>query len=348
MEDVEPTFVKFGKIVSFHNVQQQVTNALEKRHIPDQNWLPYSNAFDRVIQYRGKVKLHGMNGGILITKNQVYTQSRKNFITNGLAVVVNENKDYFLSLFPKDQNIDFMVIFGEWCGGDIQKGVALTRLKEKIFVIFSIQFGNSNCMFDPDQLQAFFTKDGNVLPKRFYILPYHTGVLDVNYNDINSNESSIGNINGMVNEIDNEDPWVLNTFGIKGHGEGLVMYPLSLAENGLITIDNFFGFLFKAKGEKHRGYVAEKPVQVKATSVDSINAYVDMMVTESRLDQGAKEVGGFLPKNTGNFIKWLANDVKEEGKDELLASKLEWKDVNAAVTKRARDWWTPKLKKPEE
>jgi hypothetical protein len=340
---MEPAFVKFGKIISFHNVAKQVTGALEHKNDTSQDWGPYSNAFDRVIQYRGKVKLHGMNGGILITKDQVYTQSRKTFINNGLAFFVNDHKDYFLSLFPTDKDVDFIVIFGEWCGGDVQKGVALSKLKQKIFVIFSIQFGTKSAMFDPDRIQEFMTKNGQELPNHFYILPYHTDILEVNYNDINANEHVINEINNMVNLIDREDPWVLKTFGVKGAGEGLVMYPLTFAEDGHISIEIFFGFLFKAKGEKHRSYVAEKSVQVKATSVDSINDYVNLMVTESRLEQGEKEIGGFQNQSSiASFIKWLANDVKEEGKDELSASNLEWKDVNAAVTKRAREWWLNK------
>jgi hypothetical protein len=340
----EPSFVKFGKIVSFHNVAKQVQGALENKNNTDQDWLPYSNAFDRVIHYRGKVKLHGMNGGILITKDQVLTQSRKTFINNGLALIVNDHRDYFLSLFPADKGVDFIVIYGEWCGGDVQKGVALSKLKEKIFVIFSIQFGKQSAMFDPESIHEYMTKNGQVLPPHFYILPYHTDILEVNYNDLNVNQNVINEINNMVDLIDKEDPWVLKTFGVKGSGEGLVMYPLSFVENGHIVLDNFFGFLFKAKGEKHRSYVAEKSVQVKATSVDSINSYVDLMVTDSRLEQGEKEIGGYQNQGSiASFIKWLANDVKEEGKDELSASNLEWKDVNAAVTKRAREWWLNKF-----
>jgi hypothetical protein len=37
-------------------------------------------------------------------------------------------------------------------------------------------------------------------------------------------------INVLVDQIDKEDPWVLQQFSIKGPGEGLVWYPTSLAD----------------------------------------------------------------------------------------------------------------------
>jgi hypothetical protein len=68
----------------------------------------------------------------------------------------------------------------------------------------------------------------------------------------------------------------------------------------------------------------------------------------ARLEQGAGKVcTGALSydlKNLGKFIQWIAADVQKETKDELEASNLTWKQVEKAITAKARDWYKEKCK----
>ena len=97
-------------------------------------------------KYTGTVKMHGTNAGVTINKEgEIYAQSRSNIITvekdnAGFAFFVESRKDIFKYLFDKlDFNgFDYITIFGEWCGGNIQKGVAINGLP-KMFVIFDIK-----------------------------------------------------------------------------------------------------------------------------------------------------------------------------------------------------------------
>jgi Ni,Fe-hydrogenase I cytochrome b subunit len=54
---------------------------------------------------------------------------------------------------------------------------------------------------------------------------------------------------------------------------------------------------------------------------------------------GVQAVGGLQKKNIAAFIKWVVTDVEKEGKDELAASGLEWKQVSPLISTKAREWF---------
>jgi hypothetical protein len=104
------------------------------------------------IEFQGTVKLHGTNAGVGLTAdNQLWTQSRNRIITPaddnmGFAAFVAQHTKEFTDILQAirqftagdispDQNIGKVVIYGEWCGGKIQKNVAISGLPT-MFVAF--------------------------------------------------------------------------------------------------------------------------------------------------------------------------------------------------------------------
>jgi hypothetical protein len=113
------------------------------------------------------------------------------------------------------------------------------------------------------------------------------------------------------------------------------------------TVDAYWynRMIFKVKAERHavkQGQSGKKDIVVP----EGVPEFVETFVTPARCEQGLSEVGGVaLPEKTGDFMKWLGQDVKKESAVELSDMGLEWKDVSKHVGLAARTWW---LKKCEE
>lgn len=104
---------------------------------------------NKVYDFFGTVKLHGTNAAICYDGENFWCQSRNKIITPvkdnaGFAAYVEKRKDIFKDIlvklfyiFTPQVEHSTIVLFGEWCGGNIQKNVAIAGL-EKMFVIFDI------------------------------------------------------------------------------------------------------------------------------------------------------------------------------------------------------------------
>ena len=75
------------------------------------------------------------------------------------------------------------------------------------------------------------------------------------------------------------------------------------------------------------------------------DAFVDLVVTPARLEQGVSEAcgGEYQLKRMGEFIRWVSADVQKETKAELDAAGLTWKQVQKAVASHAREWLKSKV-----
>jgi hypothetical protein len=101
-----------------------------------------------VLKFKGRPKLHGTNAAVgIMNDGTQWTQSRVNIITPlednaGFSSFVYMNKELFAEIANKIEydktRYKAVVIYGEWCGGKIQKSVALNQL-EKMFVAFKIK-----------------------------------------------------------------------------------------------------------------------------------------------------------------------------------------------------------------
>jgi tRNA-binding EMAP/Myf-like protein len=344
--------VKWPSIEGLHHIRK----GMKVRQKNDPEFVP------PVVTYYAKVKLHGTNAGVQILKDgTVKAQGRNRVLTLkddnlGFASWVTAKQDYFKVLAgPQD-----MVIYGEWCGRGIQKGVAISGIDRKILAVFAIQFGlgresRSRLLVDPSCIRRMLPEHPDIL-----VLPWHdvTGKV-LKWGDRQNLELRAAEINLEVAEVEKNDPWVSRTFGVDGTGEGLVLYPVSIFQvddyvsqdladtvGPLIDRDRFSELVFKAKGDKHKVVKQKRPAQVDPEAAKNVADFVDMFLTDARLEQGVAEAcGGECDlKRTGDFLKWIGQDVKKESTAELEASGLEWKQVGKAVGSKARQWYIQKAK----
>lgn len=297
------------------------------------------------VTYRAKIKLDGTNGAVQIFPNgQVAVQSRTQIITPesdnmGFAAWVGENINFFAKL----AGANHITIFGEWCGKGIQKRTAISKIDRKIFVIFAIQFGGlegkiARLEIRPEKITEFLPHHPDI-----FVLPFYGEPIVLEFGNRQQLLCVIERLNQMVDQVETVDPWVQETFGIEGLGEGLVFYPESgeLAERL-----SYAELLFKAKGEKHKVVNTKEPVQFDPEVAKNVEEFVRLFVTEARLEQGVTEVcsGHFEMSQMGAFLQWFNADVQKESIAELEVAGLTWKDVGKAVMKAAKEWYQKKAK----
>ncbi len=364
-------FIPWPEIEGFHNIRKYTAPAAHPEILNGNS----------VVNYRCKVKLHGTNAAVQVAEDGSITpQSRESLLSlekdnAGFARWVTATCMHMPGHGPQHcwDNAKGYIIFGEWCGPGIQKGVAVSNLPKKVFAIFAARplDGSDRIIVEPEELEKLVTPQ--LKEYGVYILPWYThpvahgsdtrayAQVDVDWSASSEVLTKIvDKINVWVGQVEASDPWVKETFGIDGTGEGLVFYPRS-AEH--LKYTDFSNLVFKAKGEKHKNIATAKPAQVDASVAASVDAFVDMVLTPARLEQGARAILGehkhedklsclfcttgaltYDMKNTGKFVNWVSADVEKETQDELAASGLTFKQVQQAITTKARAWYIAKAK----
>lgn len=313
---------------------------------------------NNLVTYRAKVKLHGVNNGIQIhSDGRIVCQGRTVELTpqddnHGFAKWVHANEEAWKAVPTKD-----IIIYGEWVGPGVQKSVAVSSIPKKVFAVFAARYmdpQNNLLITMPADLEHLVHGIPDV-----YVLPWYNDVVKIDWTaDMDDTYEPIKRINRWVGWIEENDPWVEETFGVKGTGEGLVFYPESHA-----GYNNFCNLTFKAKGEKHRVIKAPAAAQVNAEVAAGIDQFVDMVLTDARLEQGTRALMGehkhedvlsclfctsgelvFDKKLTGQFVNWIVADVQKETNDELIASNLTWQQVQKPISDKARTWYLNKAK----
>ena len=323
------------------------------------------------VTYRPKIKLHGANcaiqchnDGKLVPQSRTTELSPENDFA-GFAKWARETEGYWKSpgkFHPRND----VVVYGEWIGKGINKdAVAVSSLPNKVFAVFAAKplypekytpivesvmrdgkmIDNPDFAWSQDLIIEPLALEALVhdIPDT-YVLPWYSKSFVIDWSKTDDGLADVvAQINDWVHQVELVDPWVKSKFNIDGTGEGLVFYPMSKEHVGA---ENFGNLAFKAKGEKHRVVKTKEPVQVSATAAASIDQFVDLVLTDARLEQGANAVGGtgFDKKLVGKFLAWVSADVEKETQDELQASNLTWKQVQKAVSERARTWYLGKAK----
>ncbi len=282
--------------------------------------------------FTGTVKLHGTNAGVCYDPRtgDLYAQNRNRVLTTesdnaGFAFWVEANKEALSNLGASYDNIDsdLVTVFGEWCGGNIQKGVAINGLP-KMFVIFAVKVGDTWVT----DLESGYSpvRDMNM----YLITRFDTYTVDI---DFNNPDLSVPKLQELTLAVEAECP-VGKAFGVSGVGEGIVWSDTT-------------GNIFKVKGEKHSSSKVKTLTDVDIEKLHSINEFVEYAVTESRLEQGI-DVVFTQPgldvdiKRLGDFLKWVVRDIISEETDTLLGNNLEPKDIGRGVSAVARTWFKTK------
>ncbi len=306
------------------------------------------------VAYRAKVKLDGTNAGVQILRMQgaedevsVVAQSRTRLLSveqdnYGFARWVDARRDGFAALaqdVATGEDRSLVTVFGEWVGPGVQRGVAVSKIPEKCFVVFAIQFGDpmrdaATLEVEPAAIEARVGAIDGV-----HVLPWVDLSVSLDFADPVALAAGAERINALVSDVEQCDPWVKGVFGIEGVGEGVVLYPDP--KGAPLDRDLCSERMFKAKGEKHRVVRTKAPAQIDPEQAKSVAEFVELVVTDARLEQGVREAcdGVFEMKRIGHFLKWIAGDVRKETSVELEAAGLTWKQVGKAVSAKAKSFY---------
>ena len=306
---------KYTSIEQFRNVIRKVRTEHDYKG-KDQNDKPiYDNTEPYpTLSFRGTVKIHGTNAGIVLYKDgTIKYQSRERELS-----LQSDNAGFYTYMSGVDasklfEGIDFndyIAIYGEWCGGNIQKGVGVSEL-DKMFVIFDV-------IVDGEYLEYF----GRDIPEKriFCIDNFTTFEIDI---DFNRPEYYQNKLIEWTLKVEEECP-VAKKFGISGIGEGIVFSCVS--DRSL---------KFKSKGEKHSSSKVKVLNSIDTEKVKSWHEFVEYSCTENRLKQGLENIPGLENKYTGDFIRWVANDILKEEHDTLVENGIEWKNVAGLIAKKS-------------
>lgn len=293
-----------------------------------------------VVLYRDKTKIHGVNVSVVVDDDGIRFYSRDGQISypgsdlHGFA-------RWAMTLDAEWRKLPVgTVVFGEWAGPGVERGMAISALSEKTLSVFSVVRGDT-IIYEPEQIEQILSSLN--LGGRVKVVSWGGDAFQIDFADAKGVLATTEALSRRVEAVEAEDPWVKAVYGVSGVGEGLVLYPLSVNGEPVVNLEQYALYAFKAKGEKHRTVGAKQAVQVDPTVVNNAAAFATLVVTEARLQQGAKLVDETRsPKNTGAFLAWILADVLKETTTELAASGLTWDQVKSKVQEAARIWWLRK------
>lgn len=346
-------FIKFPSIGQFRDAIKQVKSACAYHNVP----LP-------TVDFRGTVKLHGTNAAVMIAHDGTWhCQSRERIITPqddnaGFAAWVYGNKDYWdrvaatlnTAILSDEETVQ---VYGEWCGGNIQKNVGLSYLP-KIFVIFGIRFGNdaeSTAWQDINKWKhLFFGHYETPKPSNLHFADdFPTYNVTIDFNSPTLVQNQLVEITEAVEKDCPVARYFLPDSTDELIGEGVVW---EVDRNGDFelpdVLDNTFsGIRFKVKGSRHSASKVKTIAPVDVEKVKSIDAFVEYACTQNRLEQGLTkltEMGlDHSTKSTGDYLRWIMQDILKEELETMTASGIEPKDVNGQIARKARDFFMNNL-----
>ncbi len=331
--------IAFPSIGQFKNIIKQVSGGAMAHNVPSP-----------VLEFEGTVKLHGTNAGVCQdSEGNIWFQSRERLVSltsdnAGFALWAESKRDLFArvfanirSAFPGDYGT--ISLYGEWCGGNIQKGVGLRHLP-KMLVIFGVRLGASSQGKDwltrTSIEHAFSGETGNNL-FHIYQFPTYTITVDVTQPELAQNE-----LIRLTEQVEAQCPVAAQLLGETNEpliGEGIVWS----CRTRHPKID-LRGLFFKTKGEKHSVSKVVSLVPIDEEAVESAKQFVDSFVTEARLQQGIdklKEQGKDTadPKFLGDYIKWVVADVLKEEHDNIAANQLDVGKIKKRIFPIAREFY---------
>jgi len=324
--------IKFPKIRQFRDIIKTVREHHDFQGLTEDKTPIFEHTSEYpTLSFTGTVKIHGTNSSIVI-RNDIQYQSRNRIITVG-----SDNAGFASFADKTNDRIDLkkyfgdnVVIFGEWCGQGIQRGVAVSELP-RMFVVFEVySIASDEIVSEQDiNMNESQIKELNEA-KIFFINQFPTFSLDV---DFNHPEIAHDKIVTLVNQVETQCP-VGAFFNVFGVGEGIVWKCVENTSSDL---------WMKTKGGKHAVSKTKTIAPIDVETMHSINEFVESTVTENRLNQGieyVKEQGLSIErKNTSVFIKWVVKDIETEESDTLEESGLSSKDVNKHISNKSRKFW---------
>lgn len=313
--------IKYPSIEQFRNVIKTVRTQHDYQGKDENGNVIFQHLSDYpVLKFVGTVKLHGTNAGIVKYTDRIEFQSRERVLS-----LTSDNAGFMLAMSGKDLSPlyeeisykDNIAIFGEWCGGSIQKGVGLNQLP-KMFVIFGYKVdGEWVDIVRHDNSQGIY-----------HINQFPTFEVDI---DFNAPEAIQNKLIELTLQVEEECP-VAKYFGVSGIGEGIVF--TSISDPNL---------KFKSKGEKHSSSKVKVLNAVDVEQVENIKEFVEYAVTENRLNQGLEVLRAngieLSQKTTGDYLRWIMGDIVKEERDTIIKNQIDIKKAAQQISAKARQFY---------
>ena len=342
--------VNFASIDQCRAFLKSLRRHYETSGIPEQE-------IPKIFHLRGTVKLHGSHSDLYYTKDgeqyKIHYQSRNRVITpksdncgfaTHMETLSGEDK-YKLIRFVEEcyektgsptGQIETVMIAGEYCGGNIQKGVALSKL-EKMFVIYAIKI--NGCWQNILDYKSIELPDKSIY--NILRVPHYTVTLNMN-----ESETTVSELKRITDQVEKECPWG-KLFGVSGVGEGVVWICEELGSRS--------EFWFKVKGEEHAvskvTTLKEKSAEERA-ALKNANEFAEKAAAEGRLRQGLdylREMGlEEENKNIGVYIKWIVDDTLKEEAEAIQEYEVSVPHLKKALGTRARNWYMKNAGKEQE
>lgn len=350
---MEKQFISFPSIEQMRTTIKDLTSKEQFIGVDSEGKAQFDkNKKLSTLTFSGTVKLHGSNAGIVFTDNDMWAQSRKNIITPekdnaGFATWVYKERVLLKSLgdalyegfVTNGLDPEYVAVYGEWCGGNVQKGVSISGM-EKMFVIFGVKYKlpDEDAKWFNAQETADLSVEVMEIDNCYVIYDFPTYEAQI---DMNEPALMVDKLIEMTLKVEEVCPV----------GEALGRKPEDGCTTGEGIVWTYFidgeAHRFKVKGEKHSSSKVKKLASVDIEKMNSVKEFVEYSVTENRLNQGIEQVftiNGISTddidrKNTGDFVKWIKNDIIKEELDTLVENGLEMKDVAGPLSKKAANWF---------
>lgn len=307
------------------------------------------------LRFVGTTKLHGTNAGIVLdrTGSDYSYQSRERVLTletdnAGFMAHMKANQDAVDDVFMAAMNeinrtnqldeVRYICVYGEWCGGNIQKGVGISGLP-KMFVVFGVKviFGadaeDTEGRWLPVHSLEFRNEDAGI----YNVHEFGSWTIDIDFNHPQLSQPKLIELTEMVEA---ECP-AGKFFGNSGVGEGIVWH---CEEPGYTSSQLWF----KVKGEKHSVSKVKTLAPVDVEAYKKQQDFIDSVVTEARLEQGVQNLINeqqkpFEMSSLGDFIRWVFNDIVKEETDTIVANGFDAKKLGGPIANKARPWFIQRL-----
>lgn len=328
----------FPSINQFRNVVSTVRHQAQyKGQDAEGNPIMDRAAKAPTLTFEGTVKLHGTNAAIVFSPEGTTFQSRERVLTReadnaGFMAHMEQHLDtlqelnMYIATMYKVEDSATIILYGEWCGGNIQKGVAICGLP-KMFVIFALKIN--------DEWKPLLPHLSDTFASIACVNKFTSFYISINFEHPELAQKQLA---ALTEEVEACCP-VGKALGVEGVGEGIVWRCVS---------DPSHKYWFKVKGEKHSASKVKTLAAVDIEQVTQINDFVAMAVTEARLEQGLhnlvnEQLKPFAMTSMGDFIRWVHADVLKEEADTLQASGIEYKKLGSPIALVAKRWFTAKL-----
>lgn len=333
---------KFPSIKQFRDVIREVKRKAEFMGL-DAAGEPIINPAPKLptLNFRGSVKMHGTNAAIVFTPEGIVFQSRERVLTiesdnAGFCNHMMEHGNVLRTIAGKIEKQEGLspvldntiAIFGEWCGGNVQKGVALNGLP-KMFVAFAVQINGE--WIDINDFP--WLTDSSASIYNVGQFEQYAMTIDFERPEIAQNE-----LGAITMAVEARCP-VAAQFDSIGTGEGVVWRCVENPSSDL---------WFKVKGEKHSASQVKTLAAVDVEAVSAVRDFVAMAVTEQRLEQGLQNLLNeqqkpFAMSSVGDFIRWVYGDVIKEESDTIQASGFDPKKLGGPISQACKRWYVAKL-----